>query len=219
MLNTIQEAVNDFESGKMIIVVDDEGRENEGDLVMAGEKVTQEAINFMAKEARGLICTPVSQDIAEKLNLDPMVARNTDRKETNFTVSIDLKKGITTGISASDRAKTIMALTSDKVKTNDFSRPGHVFPLIAKNGGVLVRAGHTEASIDLCKLAYLKEVAVICEIAKEDGEMARMPDLRKFAVQHKLKIISIEDLIKHRRQNEKLIKREVEIPFPTKFGE
>lgn len=218
MLSKIKDAIEDFKEGKMLIVVDDEERENEGDLIVAGEKITKETVNFMAREASGLICTPVSHDIAEKLHLDPMVSKNTDFKETNFSVSIDLKEGISTGISASDRTKTILALTNDTTKASDFSRPGHIFPLIAKKGGVLVRAGHTEAAIDLCKLANLKEVGVICEITKEDGEMARLPDLIEFAKKHSLKIISIEDLIKYRRENEKLIKKEVEVPFPCKFG-
>lgn len=215
MLNTIQDALTDLENGKMIIVVDDEDRENEGDLVMPAENITPEAVNFMAKHARGLICTPISQDIADKLALHPMVSENTDKKGTNFTVSIDYQHGTTTGISAADRAKTILALTSESTKPSDFGRPGHIFPIVAKKGGVLVRAGHTEAAVDLARLSGLQEAGVICEIVKEDGEMARLPDLLEFAKQHDLKIISIEDLIEYRRKQEKLVTREVEVPFPT----
>lgn len=218
MLSPIQDAIADIVAGKMIIVVDDEDRENEGDLIMSADKITKEAINFMAKEARGLICSPISERIAQRLHLEPMVSRNTDQKGTNFSVSIDLKYGTSTGISASDRAKTVFALTCEDSKAEDFLRPGHIFPLIAKKGGVLVRAGHTEAAVDLVKLAGLPEVGVICEISNDDGEMARLSDLKEFATKHDLKIISIEDLIKYRRQSEKLVHREIEIPFPTRFG-
>ncbi|OGJ49221.1 bifunctional 3,4-dihydroxy-2-butanone 4-phosphate synthase/GTP cyclohydrolase II [Candidatus Peregrinibacteria bacterium RIFOXYB2_FULL_32_7] len=218
MFSSIKSAISDLKSGKMIIVVDDEDRENEGDLIMAGEKVSKEAINFMAREGRGLICAPIDEKIAQRLKLDPMVSKNTDQKRTNFSVSIDVKKATTTGISASDRTKTITALTGNSAKADDFSRPGHIFPIIARNGGVLVRAGHTEAAVDLCKLAGLRPVGVICEITKEDGEMARLRDLENFAKKHNLKIISIKDLIEYRNKKETLIQEEVEIPFPTKFG-
>ncbi len=215
MLNTIEEAIADLKDGKMIIVVDDEDRENEGDFVMPAEKITPEAVNFMATLGKGLICTAISQSIADRLALHPMVSENTDKKGTNFTVSIDLKKGTTTGISASDRAKTILALTSEATLPSDFGRPGHVFPIVARKGGVLVRAGHTEAAVDLSRLAGFQEAGVICEIIKDNGEMARLPDLEKFAAEHDLKIISIKDLIEYRHHKEKLVKREVEVPFPT----
>ena len=220
MLNTIEEALKDLKNGKMIIVVDDEDRENEGDLVMAAEKITSEAVNFMSTYAKGLICTPIHQEISDRLSLHPMVSENTDKKHTNFTVSIDYRHQTTTGISASDRAKTIKALTSESTKPSDFARPGHIFPIVARKGGVLVRAGHTEAATDLARLAGYQEVGVICEIIKEDGEMARLPDLQAFSKTHDLKIISIEDLIAYRHRKEKLVTREVEVPFPThKYGD
>ncbi|MFC1749372.1 bifunctional 3,4-dihydroxy-2-butanone-4-phosphate synthase/GTP cyclohydrolase II, partial [Pseudomonadota bacterium] len=200
-------------------VVDDEDRENEGDLVMAAEKITPEKVNFMCKEGRGLICAPISSDIADNLNLTPMVAKNTEKEKTNFTVSVDLKVGTTTGICASDRAKTLKALGAKKTRAADFLRPGHVFPLIGKSGGVLVRAGHTEAAIDLSRLAGLSEAGVICEIIKDDGEMARLPDLTKFAKTNNLKIISIKDLIEYRRKREKLVEKVAEADLPTKHGE
>lgn len=220
MLNSIEEALKELKIGKMVIVVDDEDRENEGDLVMPAEKATATSINFMATFGRGLICAPVSQEIADRLALHPMVSENTDKKHTNFTVSIDLRHGTTTGISAQDRAKTVTALTSETSKPSDFARPGHVFPITAKTGGVLVRAGHTEAAVDLARLSGFQEAGVICEIVKKDGEMARMKDLEKFAKTHNLKIISIRDLINYRHHKEKLVKREVEVPFPTHtYGE
>ena len=220
MLNTIEEAIQELQNGQMIIVVDDEDRENEGDLVMPAETITPEAVNFMSTYAKGLICTPISQELADRLALHPMVSENTDKKGTNFTVSIDLLNGTTTGISASDRAKTIIALTSESTQPSDFGRPGHIFPIVAKKGGVLVRAGHTEAATDLSRLAGFQEVGVICEIIKENGEMARLSDLQEFAKTHNLKIISIEDLIEYRRKKEKLVTREVEVPFPTHtYGE
>lgn len=220
MISSIEDAVIDIKNGKIVIVIDDEERENEGDLVMSGDLATPEAISFMAKYGRGLICTPVSKEIASRLNLYPMVLENTESKNTNFTISIDLKKGITTGISASDRAKTIIALTDENLQESDFARPGHIFPIIAKDGGVLIRAGHTEASIDLMKLAGLNEVGVICEIMLDSGEMARLPDLKIFAKEHNLKIITIKDLIAFRHRNEKLIKREVEISMEVeKYGQ
>ena len=215
MLNTIEEALQDLKNGNMVIVVDDEDRENEGDLVLPAECTTPKTVNFMATHGRGLVCAPVSQSIADRLELHQMVSDNTDKKGTNFTVSIDYKVGTSTGISASDRAKTILALTSESSEAKHFSRPGHVFPIIARTGGVLVRAGHTESAVDLARLAGFQEAGVICEITKEDGEMARLDDLKKFSKKHQLKIISIRDLIRYRHRKEKLIKREVEIPFPT----
>jgi 3,4-dihydroxy 2-butanone 4-phosphate synthase/GTP cyclohydrolase II len=218
-LNSIEEAVSSIRNGEMIIVVDSEERENEGDLVCAGEKITKEHINFMASEGRGLICSPVSEKIADRLDLPLMVARNTEFTKCSFTVSVDAKEKNTTGISASDRCRTIRALSNPKTKAEDLSRPGHVFPIRSKPGGVLVRAGHTEASIDIVKIAGLKECAAICEITGEDGEMARLPELMNFAKKHNLKIISIADLIKYRRQNEKLVKRKANSKLPTEFGE
>lgn len=217
MLNTIEEAIEDIKNGKMIIVIDDEARENEGDLIMAGEKATGQAINFMASYGRGLICTPVSAAIAERLNFHPMVEKNTDNHETAFTVSVD-HKNTTTGISAFERAETIREIVNENSKPSDFRRPGHIFPLISKKGGVLERTGHTEASTDLCRMAGLKEVAVICEIMKDDGEMARVPDLIEFAKQHNLKMISIEELIKYRRKTEKLVRRVSSAKLPTEWG-
>lgn len=217
-LDTIEAAIEDIKVGKMIVVVDDEDRENEGDLVMAADLVTPEAINFMAKEARGLICTPLAEEIANHFELFPMVTTNSEAQRTNFTVSVDYKHGTTTGISASDRAKTIKMLTDLKATAVDFNRPGHIFPLRSKNGGVLVRAGHTEAAIDLVKFAGLSPVGVICEIAKEDGEMARMPYLLEFAKKHALKIISIRELIHYRSCKEKFVQRQAETLLPTDFG-
>lgn len=216
--NLIEEAIEDIKNGKMVIVIDDEGRENEGDLVMAGELVTGEKINFMATYGKGLICAPVSESIAENLGLNPMVLNNTDNHETAFTVSIDYKD-TTTGISAFERAHTIKELINEESKAEDFRRPGHVFPLIAKNGGVLKRAGHTEAAIDLAKLAGLKEVGVICEIMKDDGTMARTDELLEFANSHNMKIITIEDLIAYRTERDNFVYRVVETNMPTKYGE
>lgn len=218
MFSKIEEAIEDIKNGKMIVVVDDEDRENEGDLIIAGEKVTGEAVNFMAKYGKGLICTPVSDDIAQKLNFHAMVEKNTDNHETAFTVTVD-HKNTTTGISAFERAETIKAIVNEKSQASDFRRPGHVFPLISKKGGVLKRTGHTEASIDLCKLAGLKEVAVICEIMKDDGEMARVPELIEFVKEHDLKMVTIADLIKYRRKTEKLVKRVSVAKLPTEWGE
>ena len=215
----IDSALKDLKSGKMVIVVDDEDRENEGDLIFAAEKATPENINFMMREGRGLICVPVSQEIAEKLELKPMVEENEESTKCNFTVSVDAREGITTGISASDRAKTIKTIINPKSRPKDLVKPGHIFPIIAKKGGVLQRAGHTEATYDLARLAGLKEAGVLCEITKEDGEMMRLPDLKKFAKKHSLALISIRDLIEYRRQSEKLIKKEVETELLTKYGE
>ena len=221
MLNfdTIETAIKAIKDGEMIIVLDDEDRENEGDLVMAAELITREAVNFMAKEGRGLVCVPVDSDIADRLDFGPMVVENREFNKCNFTVSVDYKKGTTTGISASDRAKTIKAISDFHSTSADFVRPGHLFPLRARSGGVLVRAGHTEASVDLMKLAALSPAAVICEIAGEDGEMLRRDGLLKFADIHDLKIITIKDLIEYRRRSEKLVKLMAEALLPTSFGE
>lgn len=218
-LDSIEAAIADIKAGKMVVVVDDEERENEGDLVMAAEKVTPQAINFMAKEGRGLICAPLSDEIANRLELFPMVSNNTEFLRTNFTVSVDYNRGTTTGISATDRAKTVKALVSAGSKATDFNRPGHIFPLRARKGGVLVRAGHTEAAVDLADLAGLKSAGLICEIAKEDGEMAKFPYLKNFAKKFDLKLISIKDLIQYRTCREKLVERKAETLLPTEFGD
>ncbi|MFC2018270.1 bifunctional 3,4-dihydroxy-2-butanone-4-phosphate synthase/GTP cyclohydrolase II [Chloroflexota bacterium] len=218
-LNTIPEAIEDIKAGKMIIIVDDEGRENEGDLVIAAEKVTPEIINFMAKEARGLICLPLTRERVEELRIPMMVQDNTSRFSTAFTVSIEAKHGVTTGISAHDRAATIKVAIDPATRPSDIARPGHVFPIKARNGGVLVRAGHTEASIDLAKLADLYPAGVICEIMNEDGTMARLPQLEMMAVKYNLKMISVADLITYRRKHERLVQRVAEAKLPTKYGE
>ena len=215
--SSIEEAVKDLKDGKLIIVVDDEGRENEGDLVIPAEMATGENINFMIKYARGLLCAPIEEEIALRLGLNPMVEKNTDNHETAFTVAVD-HKDTTTGISAFERAYTINKLATSKDKL-DFRRPGHVFPLIAKNNGVLERIGHTEASIDLVKLAGFKGAAAICEIVKDDGTMARRDDLMEFAKEHNLKIVTIEELVKYRKKHELCVSKEVEANLPTKFGE
>lgn len=218
-LNTIEEAIEDLKNGKVIIVVDDEDRENEGDFVTAARNVTPEIINFMVTHGRGLVCTPLTEERCAELDLGLMVGQNTAVYETNFTVSIDLKgHGTTTGISASDRAKTIQALIDPNTKAEDFGRPGHIFPLIAKNGGVLRRAGHTEAAVDLARLAGLEPAGVLVEILKDDGEMARLPDLMEVAKRFDMKIISIEDLIEYRLKKDSLIKREVSVNMPTEWG-
>jgi 3,4-dihydroxy 2-butanone 4-phosphate synthase / GTP cyclohydrolase II len=219
MLNTISEAIRDIKRGKPVIVVDDENRENEGDLVIAAEKTTPAIINFFAKEGRGLICTPVNEEIANRLDFPLMNTNECDNPDgCNFAVSCDLKKGISSGISASDRSKTIRHIISSKAVAKDFVRPGHVFPLRAKEGGVLVRAGHTEAAVDLAKLAGLRPAGAICEIMKDDGTMARLLDLKKFAKKWKLKLISIEDLIAYRLKKEKFVERVAEADMPTEFG-
>lgn len=215
----IPEAIRRIKQGQMIIVVDDPNRENEGDLVMAAEKATPSAINFMAQHGRGLICVPMTGDRLDRLNLSPMVNINTELREAAFTVSVDVKKGTTTGISASDRSKTILSLIDEKTKATDLARPGHVFPLRARDGGVLVRTGHTEAGVDLARMARLAPAAVICEIMKADGSMARLPSLLKLAKQHKLAIITIRDLISYRRHHEKLVKQLVTVKLPTRFGD
>lgn len=214
--SNFDQALEALQNGRMIILVDDAARENEGDLVLAAEKATPEAINFMAKEARGLVCLALSQEKAQLLGLPPMVLDNTSVHQTGFTVSIDAAAGISTGISASDRASTIQQAMNDAAKPSHFVRPGHIFPLVAKKGGVLVRSGHTEGSLDLMRLAALKEGAVICEIMKDDGSMARMPDLEDFGRRHGLPIISIAELIAHRMRKEKLVRRQAEVALPTK---
>ena len=215
----IEEAISRFKSGKMLIVVDDEDRENEGDFIISGEKVTPEDINFMMKYGRGLICTSVTSEKAKSLELSPMVENNTEHQRTNFTVSVDSKDNITTGISAKDRWQTLQVLLDDKSNPHDLVRPGHMFPLIAKEGGVLQRAGHTEACIDLAILAGHAPMGLLVEIVDEDGSMARMDKLKEIAKVHDLLIISIADLIEYRRSKEKLIDEVVDIPLPTKFGD
>lgn len=219
-LNTIPEAIDALKNGKIIIVVDDENRENEGDFLSAAELTTPEIINFMTIHGRGLICTPLPEKRCDELGLDIMVSRSSDPKETAFTVSVDLLgDGVSTGISASDRAKTILALMDKNAKPTDFMRPGHIFPLRAKKGGVLKRAGHTEAAIDLTKLAGLQEGGVICEIMNEDGTMARLPQLVELAKKHDLKIVSIEDLIHYLLKKGDLIERIEERKVSTKYGD
>ena len=218
-LDTIESAIRDIRDGKVVIVVDDKNRENEGDFLAAAELITPEIINFMATHGRGLICAPITENISKRLGLNLMVGTNTDPQDTAFTVSIDLKgNGVTTGISVSDRAATIKALIDKKTKPNQFSKPGHVFPLVAKNGGVLRRTGHTEAAIDLPRLAGLKPAGVIVEIMNEDGSMARVPDLIKVAKRFKLKIISIEDLVAYRMEHDSLIEKEEDFEINTRYG-
>ena len=216
--NDIEDAVADIRAGKIIIVIDDEDRENEGDLVMAAEKVTGEAINFMATYGKGLICTPMEEEILKELQINSMVENNTDNHETAFTVSVDYKD-TTTGISAYERALTISKLLENDVKPEDFRRPGHVFPLAARKNGVLERTGHTEAAVDLAKLAGLKGAGVICEVMKEDGHMARTEDLIKMAKEHNLKIITVKSLLEYRKANEKIIERGAEAKMPTRYGD
>ena len=218
-LNSIESAIKDIRDGKIVIVVDDKNRENEGDFLASAELVTSEIINFMATHGRGLICAPITENISKRLGLNLMVGTNTDPQDTAFTVSIDLKgNGVTTGISASDRAITIRALIDRKTKANQFSKPGHVFPLVAKSGGVLRRTGHTEAAIDLPRLAGLKPAGVIVEIMNVDGTMARVPDLIKVASKFSLKIISIEDLVAYRMEHDSLIEKEEDFEINTRFG-
>ncbi|MFH0833981.1 MAG: bifunctional 3,4-dihydroxy-2-butanone-4-phosphate synthase/GTP cyclohydrolase II [Patescibacteria group bacterium] len=219
MLSTIPEALRDLKKGKLVIVVDDENRENEGDLILPAEKVTPQIINFCATEGRGLICTPVSLAIADRLNFQPMNCNPEDPNGCNFTISCDLKNGIASGISAADRAKTIQHIADPNALAGDFVRPGHVFPLRAKAGGVLVRTGHTEATVDLARLAGFREAGICCEIMKKDGTMARLPDLEKFAKKHKIKIVSIADLIAFRLEKERFVAKMAEAKLPTKFGE
>jgi len=216
--NTIDQAIEEIRSGKVVIVVDDEDRENEGDFVVAGSEVTPEVVNFMVKEGRGVLCAPLSSERAKELALAPMVESNTSLHETPFTVSIDYIHGTTTGVSAADRAATIKALIDRNAKPSDFARPGHVFPLRASDGGVLRRAGHTEAVVDLCRLAGLPPVGVLCEILNEDGSMARVPDLTKIAKQFDLKIVTVRNLIEYRMEREKLVHRIVSTHLPSKIG-
>ncbi|BFM44040.1 3,4-dihydroxy-2-butanone-4-phosphate synthase [Flavobacterium sp. CFS9] len=218
-LNTIEEAIEDIRQGKVIIVVDDEDRENEGDFLAAAEKVTPEMINFMATHGRGLICAPLTESRCKELDLRPMVTNNTDHMETAFTVSVDLKgHGVTTGISAADRSKTVIALTDSNVKPHELARPGHIFPLVAKQGGVLRRTGHTEAAIDFARLAGFKPAGVICEILNEDGTMSRLPELAKVAKKFNLKLVSIEDLVAYRMQHDSLIIKKEDFDIETRFG-
>ena len=218
MIYKIEDVLEDIKNGIPLIIVDDENRENEGDIFVAAEKATYESINLMATFARGLTCTPMSSEYAIRLGLDPMTARNTDAKCTAFTVSVDAKEGTTTGISIADRLTTIKKLADINSVSSDFTRPGHIFPLIAKDNGVLEREGHTEATVDLCKICGLTPVSVICEILKDDGTMARMDDLEIFAKEHNLKIITIADLIKYRKRTQELMKIEVVANMPTDNG-
>jgi 3,4-dihydroxy 2-butanone 4-phosphate synthase/GTP cyclohydrolase II len=218
-LATIPEAIEDIRAGRMIIIVDDESRENEGDLAIAAEKVTPEAINLMSKEARGLICLPIVGERLEELRIPMMVQDNTSRFSTAFTISIEAKHGVTTGISAHDRATTIRTVIDPATKPDDIARPGHVFPIRARPGGVLVRAGHTEAVVDLAKLAGLYPAGVICEVLNEDGTMARLRQLKELAAEHNMKMVSVADLITYRRRHEKLVHRVAEAKLPTKYGE
>lgn len=218
MLDNIKDAIEDIKQGKMVIVVDDENRENEGDIVIAADMVSYDSINFMATHARGLTCVPMDKKRAKELKLNQMVGDNTDPHGTAFTVSVDSKE-TTTGISIRDRVKTIKDLADKNKDANDFNRPGHIFPLVAKDGGVLIRKGHTEASVDFARLAGLKPMAVICEILKEDGTMARLDDLKIFAKKHNLKLVSIEDLIKYRKANDILVNEITVVKMPTKWGE
>jgi 3,4-dihydroxy 2-butanone 4-phosphate synthase/GTP cyclohydrolase II len=218
-LNTIEEAIEDIRQGKIIIVVDDEDRENEGDFLAAAEKVTPEMINFMATHGRGLICAPLTERRCNELELHSMVKNNTDHMETAFTVSVDLKgHGVSTGISAADRAKTILALVNEDTKPHDLARPGHIFPLTAKQGGVLRRTGHTEAAIDFARLAGFKSAGVIVEIMNEDGTMARLPELVEVAKKFDLKLVSIEDLVAYRMQHDSLIVKKEDFEVETRFG-
>ena len=219
-LNTIEEAIEDIKQGKIVIVVDDENRENEGDFIAAAEKVTPEMINFMTQHGRGLLCAPLLEKRCKELGLDMMVENNTVLHHTQFTVSIDLKgEGCTTGISVFDRAKTIKALVKPETKPEDFGRPGHIFPLKAKEGGVLRRTGHTEAAVDLARLAGLEPAGILIEILNEDGSMARLPQLMKVAEKHNLKIISIEDLIAYRMRHDSLIVKKEDFPIDTDYGQ
>lgn len=217
-LNTIEEAIEDIRQGKIIIVVDDADRENEGDMIFAAEKVTPEHINFLSKHARGLVCIPMTRERIEELDLTPMVKVNTAKLGTRFTVSVDAVYNTTTGISAHDRAQTIRTLIDPKAKPEDLARPGHIFPIQAQDGGVLSRAGHTEATVDLARLAGLCSAGVLCEVIDEDGRMARLPRLMEMAKGFHLKIITVKDLIEYRMKKEKLVKRIVSVDFPTKFG-
>ena len=217
--NTIEDAIEVFASGDMLVVVDDEDRENEGDLVCAAETITPEKINFMAKYGRGLICLPLGADIVKRLNIPLMVSNNNATMGTNFTISIEASTGVTTGISAADRARTIKVAIDPDSSAKDIRSPGHVFPLSALEGGVLRRAGHTEAAVDLAKMANMLPAGVICEIMNEDGTMARVPDLKKFADHHGIKIITIKDLIQYRKRNETLVVKKAEASLPSIYGD
>src|SRR5436189_148029 len=216
--SSIEAAATDIREGRMIIIVDDEDRENEGDLVCAAEKITPELINFMARHARGLICLPLTEERCDELHLTTQVADNTSFLGTAFTVSIDARRGISTGISAADRATTILVAVDPKSRPQDLCRPGHIFPLRAKNGGVLVRPGQTEASVDLARIAGLYPAGVICEIMNEDGTMARLPELKEFAAVHDVKMIRVADLVRYRISKEMLVRRVVESDLPTIYG-
>lgn len=218
-LSSIDDAIEDIRNGKMIIVVDDAERENEGDIIVAAELVTPEHVNFITREARGILCVAVNETRAKELDLELMVEQNTALHQTPFTVSIDFKHGTTTGISAFDRAATINAVVSSNSEPKDFARPGHIFPLVAKKGGVLKRAGHTEAAVDLVSLAGLNPAGVLCEILHEDGTMARLPQLKEFAKKHDLRIISIADLIEYRRKKEKLVRCKIIVDLPSEYGD
>jgi 3,4-dihydroxy 2-butanone 4-phosphate synthase/GTP cyclohydrolase II len=218
-LSTIDEALVDFRAGKFVIVVDDEDRENEGDLVIAAEFVTPDAINFMARYGRGLICCPLTGERCDELKLPMMVSQNDSRFGTPFTISVEARHGVSTGISAADRAHTVRVLIDPRSRPEDLAMPGHMFPLRARDGGVLVRAGQTEATVDLCRLAGLYQAGVLCEIMKTDGTMARMPQLRRFAARHNLKIISVKDLIAYRMRMERLVERVTEALLPTEYGD
>ena len=217
-LSTIEEAIADIRDGKMVILVDDEDRENEGDLTLAAEFVTPEAINFMARHGRGLICLSITEEKAQSLQLPPMVHDNSSAFGTAFTVSIEARRGVTTGISAHDRATTIRTAIAETARPEDLVRPGHVFPIIARKGGVLVRSGQTEGSVDLARLAGCAPAGVICEIMNEDGTMARMPDLERFSAEHNLRIVAIKDLIEHRMHGERLVERTGEARVPLRIG-
>jgi len=217
--NTIEEAIEEIKEGKIVIVVDDEDRENEGDMICAAEKITPEGVNFLSKHARGLICVPLTRERLERLGLNPMVAVNTAKLGTRFTVSVDLLAGTTTGISAPDRAATIKSLVDPQTNPEDLGRPGHIFPIQALNGGVLARAGHTEATIDLAKLAGLEPAGVLCEVMDDDGKMARLPKLLELKERFNLKLITIKDLIAFRSRTEKLVRRITSVDFPTRFGQ
>jgi len=218
-VNTIEQALEALNNGEIIIVVDDEDRENEGDFIIAAEKVTPQAVNFIAKFGRGLICLAATGDRLQELDIKPMVARNTASLGTRFTVSIDAARGVTTGISAADRSHTVAVFIDQDTRPEDLARPGHIFPLESQSGGVLKRAGHTEAVVDLCEAAGLYPAGLLCEIMDEDGDMARMPRLREMATEFDLKLITIADLIKWRRNNDKLVVREAQVPLPTEFGD
>lgn len=217
MYCTVEDAIYDIKKGKIIILVDDESRENEGDFVLSAEKITPEKINFIISKGKGLVCTPISESVADRLNLNPMVEENKSTHQTAFTVTVDINNG-GTGISAQDRAETIKKLASKDVKPSDFVRPGHIFPLVAKNGGCIERNGHTEASVDLMKLAKLAPVSVICEILNEDGTMARSQDIKSLAEKYELNVLKISDLVEYRKKHEKLIELDSIVDFPTKYG-